>query len=167
MSVLLNTFKSVVLKPMGHNTVSHSVTHKYKSCMGYWVQYQKIAEKSKGLNGCSSAHLLSHPCIQGRLFIQSACIHMRAHRFVALCWTLRFYCIPLLGPVHVRVFPDSGLDFVNDNTSCQGLVINCYLRNYERILMAVLSFTYSKCTHLKILGEVQHKAYNFTCFSSN
>lgn len=34
---------------MGHNTVSHTVTHKYKSCVGYWVHYQKIAIKSKGL----------------------------------------------------------------------------------------------------------------------
>lgn len=59
-SVLLNTFKSVVLKPMGHNTVSHTVTHKYKSYVGYWVHYQKIAAKSKGPNGRSGAQAGSH-----------------------------------------------------------------------------------------------------------
>lgn len=68
MSVLLNTFKSVVLKPVRRNTVSHTVTHKYKSCVGYWVHYQKIALEEdwnqKGLNGHSSAHMRSHLCVQ-------------------------------------------------------------------------------------------------------
>lgn len=64
MSVLLNTFKSVVLKPMGHNAVSHTVTHKYKSSMGCWVHYQKIALKSEGLNARSNSHSLQPHCIE-------------------------------------------------------------------------------------------------------
>lgn len=44
---------------MGHNTVSHTVTHKYKSCVGYSVHHQRLAVKSKGPNGRSSAHVLA------------------------------------------------------------------------------------------------------------
>lgn len=61
---------------MGHNIVSHTVTHKYKSCVGYWVHYQKIAIKSKGLNGravhiCASR--LSTRC-HSRILISEECL---------------------------------------------------------------------------------------------
>lgn len=78
-SVLLNTFKSVVLKPMGHNTVSHTVTHKYKSCVGYWVRYQKIAAESKGLNGRRRAHL---PPLHSRRILVRAMSQIKMHAYL-------------------------------------------------------------------------------------
>lgn len=46
-----------------------------------------------------------------------------------------------IGTRSCQGFPDSGLVFVNDSTSCQGWVINCYLTNSERILMAILWYS--------------------------
>lgn len=97
MSVLLNALKSVVLKPMGHNAVSPTVTHKYKSTMGYWVHYQKMALKSQGHKAMcihshntavDEGHVIYQQVVPGNtwVYVLYSCIKHAVHK--------RFYCIP-------------------------------------------------------------------------
>lgn len=78
---------------MGHNAVSPTVTHKYKSPVGDWVRYLKMALKSQGRIPRSSAQSLAH-----RHWMWTVWEHLAVSFVSRPGVKRRSFCVAFMGP---------------------------------------------------------------------